>query len=80
MVRGHEAAGNTPLAAQGRARLHFPGPTGLCTKTDDDVVRRRYDGGWLDFQKIYRNRADAWTLYDFSTEIPRLVSVRRNRE
>ena len=28
MVRGHEAAGNTPLAARRRARLHFPGPKG----------------------------------------------------
>ena len=29
MVRGHEAAGNAPLAARGRARLRFTGPTGV---------------------------------------------------
>ena len=28
MVRGHEAAGNAPLAARGRAGLRFPGPMG----------------------------------------------------
>ena len=32
MVRGHEAAGNAPLAARGRAGLHFPGPTGCARK------------------------------------------------
>ena len=80
MVRGHEAVGNAPLAARGRAGLHFPGPTGLCTKTDADVVRRRNDGGWRNFQQIYRDLVDAWALYDSSAESPVLVSMGRGRE
>ena len=47
---------------------------------DEDVVRRRFDGGWRNFQQIYRNRVDSWALYDSSTRIPRLVSEGSSRE
>ena len=47
---------------------------------DEDVVRRRFDGGWRNFQEIYRNLVDAWALYDSAARIPRLVSEGRNRE
>ena len=47
---------------------------------DEDVVRRRFDGGWRNFQQIYRELVDAWALYDSSEIIPQLVSEGRNYE
>ena len=47
---------------------------------DEDVVRRRFDGGWRNFRQIYRNLVCAWALYDSSARIPRLVSEERHRE
>lgn len=47
---------------------------------DEDVVRRRFDGGWSNFQQIYRSLVDYWALYDSSETTPQLVSEGRNRE
>ena len=30
----------------------------------EDVVRRRFAQGWINFQKLYRPLADSWRLYD----------------
>ncbi len=39
----------------------------------EDVVRRRYETGWRNFQQTYRNLVDAWVIYDNSGETPVLV-------
>ena len=39
----------------------------------EDVVRRRYEAGWRNFQRIYRNLVDTWLLYDNSGETPVLL-------
>ena len=44
---------------------------------EEEVVRRRFDAGWRNFQQLYRNIVDEWVLYDASQETPRIV-VRGN--
>ena len=39
----------------------------------EDVVRRRYEAGWRNFQQIYRKLVDTWVVYDNSAETPVLV-------
>ncbi len=39
----------------------------------EDVVRRRYEAGWRNFQRIYRNLVDTWLLCDNSGETPVLL-------
>ena len=36
-------------------------------------VLRRFTRGWANFQKSYRPLADAWTVYDNSSDAPRLL-------
>ena len=36
----------------------------------EDVIRRRYEAGWRNFQQIYRRLVDTWVLYDNSGETP----------
>ena len=38
------------------------------------VIRRRFDAGWRDFERIYRELVDAWAVYDNSGDVPRLVA------
>ncbi len=40
---------------------------------DADVVRRRFDAGWRNFQQLYRDIVDEWILYDASQDAPRIV-------
>ena len=40
---------------------------------DADVVRRRFEGGWRNFEQIYRDLVDTWAVYDSFEEVPRLV-------
>ena len=40
---------------------------------DEEVVRRRFDGGWRNFQQLYRDIVDEWVLYDASQETPRIA-------
>ena len=47
---------------------------------DDDVVHRRFEAGWRNFQQLYRNIVDAWVLYDSAEDYPRLISKQRNDE
>lgn len=39
----------------------------------EDVIRRRYDAGWRNFQQTYRKLVDTWVVYDNSGETPVLV-------
>jgi predicted ABC-type ATPase len=41
----------------------------------EDVVRRRYEAGWRNFQQIYKKLVDTWVLYDSSGETPVLVDA-----
>ncbi|MDY6822239.1 MAG: zeta toxin family protein [Thermodesulfobacteriota bacterium] len=38
-----------------------------------DVIRRRYDRSWENFQQTYRQLADSWTVFDTSGKIPVII-------
>ncbi len=38
------------------------------------VIRRRFHAGWRNFEGIYRDIVDAWTVYDTSSDVPTLVA------
>ena len=40
----------------------------------EQVIRRRFDAGWRNFQEVYRQLVDEWILYDNSGDAPKLVS------
>ncbi len=44
------------------------------------VVRRRFDSGLRNFQKIYQHLVDRWEWYDNSDSPPRLISYEGNLE
>lgn len=39
----------------------------------DDVVRRRFAAGLRNFEQVYRDRVDAWAMYDNSGDEPVLL-------
>lgn len=39
----------------------------------ETLIRRRFDAGWSNFKKIYRDLVDEWALYDNSGDEPRLL-------
>ena len=39
----------------------------------EDVVRRRFDAGWRNFNEIYRHIVDEWALYDASGSYPVII-------
>lgn len=39
----------------------------------ETLIRRRFDAGWRNFKKIYRDLVDEWALYDNSGDEPRLL-------
>ena len=41
----------------------------------EDVIRRRYEAGWTNFQQLYKKLVDTWVLYDNSGETPVLVDA-----
>ena len=43
----------------------------------EDVIRRRFDAGWCNFQSIYRDLVDEWSLYDSTTVPPTLLETGR---
>jgi predicted ABC-type ATPase len=45
----------------------------------EDVVRRRYDAGWKNFQNIYKSLVDDWVLYDNSGDKPELLDAGENQ-
>jgi predicted ABC-type ATPase len=44
----------------------------------EDVVRRRYDKGLSNFNKIYRALSDSWAIFDNSSSIPQLIAYEEN--
>ena len=38
------------------------------------VIRRRFHAGWRNFEAIYRDLVDEWTVYDNSGDIPVLLA------
>lgn len=38
-----------------------------------DVIHRRFEAGWRNFEQHYRAQVDAWALYDNSGEVPALL-------
>lgn len=44
-----------------------------------EVIRRRYEAGWDNFQKIYKNLVDAWIIFDNSGEKPLFVEAGGNK-
>lgn len=45
----------------------------------ETVIRRRFDKGWHNFNKIYKKIVDAWVLYDNSGRHPQLIDQGENR-
>jgi predicted ABC-type ATPase len=41
----------------------------------EDVIRRRYEAGWRNFQQVYKRLVDTWVLYDNSAERPLLLEA-----
>jgi predicted ABC-type ATPase len=41
----------------------------------EDVIRRRYEAGWRNFQQIYKRLVDTWVVYDNSGDAPLLVDA-----
>jgi predicted ABC-type ATPase len=41
----------------------------------EDVIRRRYEAGWKNFQNIYKGLVDDWVLYDNSGDKPELLDA-----
>jgi len=40
----------------------------------EDVVRRRFDGGLRNFERIYRTLVNSWVLYNNAGDSPRVIS------
>jgi len=39
----------------------------------EDIIRRRFDRSWKNFQEIYRHLADSWTVFDTSGKLPEIL-------
>ncbi len=39
----------------------------------EDVIKRRYKTGWLNFQNLYTSLVDTWAVYDNNDEQPVLI-------
>jgi len=44
----------------------------------EDVVRRRFDVGWRNFEKVYRGLVSSWVVYDNAGPRPRIVASGEN--
>lgn len=44
----------------------------------EDVIRRRFEAGRNNFERVYKQLADSWRLYDNSGERPALVAEGEN--
>ena len=45
----------------------------------EDIIRRRYEAGWKNFQELYKDLVDSWVLYDNSGSKPVLVDAGEKR-
>jgi predicted ABC-type ATPase len=43
-----------------------------------DIIRRRFNAGWANFESLYRPLVDSWELYDNSSDTPRLLDLGGN--
>jgi predicted ABC-type ATPase len=41
----------------------------------EDVIRRRHESGWRNFQDVYKGLVDSWVLYDNAGEKPVLLDA-----
>ena len=41
----------------------------------EDVIRRRFEAGRKNFDRIYKPLVDAWAVYDNSGETPKLIET-----
>lgn len=41
----------------------------------ENIIRRRYDSGWRNFQEVYKHLVDSWVVYDNSGAIPVLIDT-----
>ena len=39
----------------------------------ENIIRRRYDRSWENFQHIYRDLADSWTVFDTTKKMPVII-------
>ena len=39
----------------------------------ENVIRRRYEAGWRNFEAHYRQAADSWIVYDNVAKVPRVT-------
>ncbi len=46
----------------------------------ENVIRRRYERSWENFQHIYKQLADSWTIFDTSGKIPVILEESGNNE
>ena len=44
------------------------------------IVRRRFHGGWRNFETLYRSLVDVWAVYDNSEHPPELLDAGHNRQ
>lgn len=44
----------------------------------ENVIRRRYDRSWENFQNIYKQLADSWTIFDTSGKVPVILEESGN--
>lgn len=40
----------------------------------EELIRRRFDSGWRNFERVYRDLVDEWALYDNSGDVPELLA------
>ena len=40
----------------------------------EPVVRRRFDAGWRNWERLYKGLVDEWAVYDNSGDTPVLVA------
>ncbi len=46
----------------------------------EDVIKRRYERGWYNFQHTYKYLADVWTIFDNSGRIPVILDESTGQE
>jgi predicted ABC-type ATPase len=45
----------------------------------EQIIRRRYEKGWYNFQHLYKRLVDAWVLFDNSSPRPKLLEKGENK-
>jgi len=46
----------------------------------EDVIKRRYHNGWINFQNLYAPMVDTWAVYDNNNEQPVLIEWSEKHE